>query len=405
MSNFFCTSCQAQVDVPLRKTHLKDEWHIYNLKRVVACLPPISQQDYLKKNAFFTVTTATTPRHQSHYCSNCKKTFSSARAYENHAASKQHKKNEWVSIRSDEVVMHMEQDKKERELGVTEDANEQRNPAPLPVGTCFFCDREFIPPLGACNTEDAADRVRRHMRDMHNFALPYEDRLLNPVGMLTELGRVVGEEHACLACGRQFSGRSHGAIPSSTENHRIAVAAVRAHMLTKEGHCSVYCGCEDAVEVALALAVAEEVNEGEIPAAARIGGELYSQFYEPVIADSTLVLPDTDESAYEVRLPSGEVLGHRKFYQTVFRQRLPPLRSVSETRRRTAALTGGSASLQLGLYGTRCGDLAISSGNMARISRLDQFTQLRSHAVVSKQALSLGISGNMTLRGRLRPHL
>ncbi len=62
------------------------------------------------------------------------------------------------------------------------------------------------------------------------------------------------------------------------------------------GHNFLYTGVVDPVHVALAVAEAENERDGEslraesLPPIARVGGELYCQFYEPEKADNTLVL-------------------------------------------------------------------------------------------------------------------
>lgn len=164
-----------------------------------------------------------------------------------------------------------------------EENEENRLPQPLPVGACLFCDRTFH------QESDSVDRVLRHMSDAHAFDLPYADKVADPQGLLVDLGRLVGVEGGCLGCGRQFIGGGR----------KETLAAVRAHM-RDTNHNFLYTGVVDPVCVALAVAQneidnGEEEQEGAIrsrslPPIARVGGELYSQFYVPERADNTLVL-------------------------------------------------------------------------------------------------------------------
>lgn len=168
---------------------------------------------------------------------------------------------------------------------------------PLPVGACFFCDEVFT------NDPRPASRVLRHMKVAHDFEVPYPDKLVDAHGLLSELGRLVGVEFACLGCGRQFVGRKYGREKQSpSQLRKEALAALRFHMSAKR-HNFVHLGVEDPVVVALSVAEIRE-KEGEkeeqhslrkgasssLPPIARIGGEYYSQFYAPIRANNTLVL-------------------------------------------------------------------------------------------------------------------
>lgn len=179
----------------------------------------------------------------------------------------------------------------------SENENGDGSSYPLAVGACLFCDRRFDTP--AISAKEAADRALRHMSDSHSFTLPYADEMSDVVGLLSDLGQIVGAEYACIACGRQFLGRTKGEMPNSArECRKMALAAVRAHMRDSE-HQYLYCGSEDPMEIALALAKAEEEKGGSLraeslPPLARIGGELYSQYYKPRQINKTLVLVSTD---------------------------------------------------------------------------------------------------------------
>ncbi|CAH8438917.1 unnamed protein product [Schistosoma mattheei] len=149
------------------------------------------------------------------------------------------------------------------------------------------------------------------MFDVHKFSVPFPERLTDPAGLLIELGRIVGEERCCLACGRQF----YGSCVEGSNNARISLSAVRSHMLDKPSHKQVWFGVEDPVQVALLVAKAEEESNDDCkinyPKAALAGGELFSQFYDQSVLAPSFILSD-DEDVYEVRLPSGTVLDGAK---------------------------------------------------------------------------------------------
>lgn len=153
----------------------------------------------------------------------------------------------------------------------------------LPVGSCFFCDTTY-----ECNP-DAVECVLSHMTNRHNFTLPYPEKLVDARGLLANLGRLVGEEFACLGCGRQFLGRRQDRHKKSpAELRKEALSAVRKHMIDKE-HNFLYTGVEDPVMVFVAIAESGD-NETVVPPIARVGGELYSQYYSGDQANKTLVL-------------------------------------------------------------------------------------------------------------------
>lgn len=157
------------------------------------------------------------------------------------------------------------------------DWEESNQPQALPLGACLFCDKVLRCKDNTESSDDSslASRVFAHMSDAHDFLVPYPDRLVDPVGLLVELGRIVGEERACICCGRQFYGRK-GRNTSSP----IALKAVRNHMLDKPGHMQLWCGESDPVCVALLIEESEEKNSSYPPAVALAGGELFSRFYD-----------------------------------------------------------------------------------------------------------------------------
>lgn len=167
---------------------------------------------------------------------------------------------------------------------------------PLPLGSCLFCDRyislNYLPneSLDSAKQSDLAKRVLNHMFDVHKFSVPFPERLADPAGLLIELGRIVGEERCCLACGRQF----YGSCVEGSDNARISLSAVRSHMLDKPGHKQVWYGVEDPVQVALLVAKAEEESNDDCkinyPKAALAGGELFSQFYDQSVLAPSFIL-------------------------------------------------------------------------------------------------------------------
>ncbi|KAG5441698.1 pre-60S factor rei1 [Clonorchis sinensis] len=247
--------------------------------------------------------------------------------------------------------------------------------------------------------ESLARRLLDHMSDAHHFVIPYPENLVDPAGLLIELGRIVGEERACLACGRQFYGRRFHSSSSQKPNSHVALTAVRQHMLDKPGHMRLWCGEDDPLQVALTIAKAEEAGETSPPPAALAGGELFSRFYDQSVVAPSFVLPDTEEGVYEVRLPSGTVLGHRNL-ASVYRQHLPPTPTdvtlINQHALPSSRVTHTSRALVPSHIGPLCVRPQLHLPTKARADER--------HFEASRRAweLSTGIQGNLVLRAHLR---
>ncbi|CAK7265410.1 pre-60S factor rei1 [Sporothrix epigloea] len=91
---FACNSCQVAFrNADLQKSHMKGEWHRYNLKRRVVALPPISSELFAEKSLQNSAgTTAEAGRVGfERTCDACKKTYFSENSYRNHIGSQKHK--------------------------------------------------------------------------------------------------------------------------------------------------------------------------------------------------------------------------------------------------------------------------------------------------------------------------
>jgi pre-60S factor REI1 len=119
-----------------------------------------------------------------------------------------------------------------------------------------------------------------HMMTSHSFFIPDVEYLIDVVDILNYLGRKVGLRSRCLWCderGKRFR----------------SLDAVQKHMVSL-GHCKIR-------------------HEGD-------GLAEYSEFYdytssypdaEAADGDEEAPIAELDDSAYELTLPSGTVIGHR----------------------------------------------------------------------------------------------
>ncbi|CAK7239815.1 MAG: pre-60S factor rei1 [Sporothrix thermara] len=91
---YACNSCQVAFrNADLQKSHMKGEWHRYNLKRRVVSLPPVSSEQFAEKSlqnkAGATAEAGRVGFERT--CDACKKTYFSENSYRNHVGSQKHK--------------------------------------------------------------------------------------------------------------------------------------------------------------------------------------------------------------------------------------------------------------------------------------------------------------------------
>ncbi|VDM33316.1 unnamed protein product [Hydatigera taeniaeformis] len=417
MSYSRCYTCQADLQGTDLRVHLRSEWHIHNLKRVAASLVPFTKFQFqmrqyflgaytcasTNKNVWLCIITATQDQIEGIRTVSFSKLFYSL-ICDVRLCLLRH----FQCRKREEACKVDAKDSKDEDVENknVETINSSGNfGQPLPVGACLFCNVSFA------NSPKSEASVLRHMEETHNFVLPFSERLLDGHGLLAELGRLVGEEFTCLGCGRKFFGRRknrHKRSPSQLREE--ALRAVRMHMIDKE-HNFLYVGEEDPVVVALAVneMVGGRESEQSLPPIARVGGELYSQFYVCDKANRTIVLPDNadeGDEVYEVRLPTGGVIGHRRYYRTVFQQNVGSyLREAAEHQNRLALMAGcegAGGRRHISIKGTKCGTLANSSHGISDVLRTEVLPLTSTLVRRSKDDLKLGLRGNYFLRGHFR---
>ncbi|THD21836.1 hypothetical protein D915_007450 [Fasciola hepatica] len=390
-----CSTCGVEVLSHDRTIHVRSEWHVYNLKRVVANLPPIPEDIFLLKKQAFCEPVSQTEKKT--YCNACKTLFHNNRSFDAHLKSKRHIRNSELRDRielttsSPSVIPNEDVPPSEDLLGWENNAR----PQALPLGACLFCDK-ILRSKGVTESEEdsssLAARVLAHMLDAHHFLVPYPDRLVDPVGLLIELGRIVGEERSCISCGRQFYGRK-----GSTTKSPVALKAVRNHMLDKPGHMQLWCGESDPVRVALLIEESKEQNADTPPSVALAGGELFSRFYDQSLVVPGFILPDSEEDVYEVRLPSGTVVGHRSM-RTVYRQHLMmPAVNVTHINHYALSNSGQPSSA---VTSSHIGPLVMDF--QPRLSSGVRDSRRYSAEARMAWELATGMQGNLVSRSRLR---
>lgn len=93
MSNTYtCITCQVIFKTAdLQREHYKLDWHRYNLKRKVACIPPVTLEEFEQRAKEHREQAQNGERDESSYCKYCSKSFNTKNAFNNHLNSKKHK--------------------------------------------------------------------------------------------------------------------------------------------------------------------------------------------------------------------------------------------------------------------------------------------------------------------------
>jgi len=102
-----CSTCHIKFDSVVNyKLHLSTEYHIYNTKRRIAELPPISEDLFEQKKLSMISANQSAMSEMLYKCQPCNKVFKSTEQLEEHKKSKKHKKNE-----KDFLAAHPESEK------------------------------------------------------------------------------------------------------------------------------------------------------------------------------------------------------------------------------------------------------------------------------------------------------
>ncbi|UNI18061.1 pre-60S factor rei1 [Purpureocillium takamizusanense] len=270
---YTCNTCQvAYRNIDLQKTHMKSDWHRYNLKRRVASLPPISSEIFTEKvlQARATSTAEAEKAYFERACAACNKTYYSENAYQNHLLSQKHKQNlstaghrraddETTSVVSSTFSLgeptgpsreEFDSDAEDEFNQVIESLQKatvsgqrpspvKRPSNPRPVGADAdkngAADDEGSTTTGGaepawtanscifCNYNSPSVELNAtHMERFHGMFIPEKPYLANLEGLVKHLQRQVAEYHECLSCGKI----------------KTTIFGVQTHMRDK-GHCKI----------------------------------------------------------------------------------------------------------------------------------------------------------------------
>ncbi|XP_014482241.1 PREDICTED: zinc finger protein 622 [Dinoponera quadriceps] len=319
-SPFTCRNCNILLwDLEVLRQHYKSEWHKYNLKRKIVNQPPITAEEFEALNAVKCKKYEESK--ENRYCNTCRKKFNTKNQYENHLVSKKHKENFNKHESNDSELSQRTENAAETVSGDTSGLGSSiavENPVsskrtdmddtetdsvvesvdsdgwiedtenPMDNNDCLFCDHH----------SRSLTRNLKHMTVAHTFFIPDPEYCVNIRGLLTYLGEKIFAGYMCIWC--NDSGKAFKSADGA-----------RTHMLDK-GHCKM-------------------LHEGEALLE-------YSDFYDYSSSypdagnvedpDVEVALPaELDDTDYQMKLPSGNVIGHRALMR-YYKQKLNPNSTV-----------------------------------------------------------------------------
>ncbi|KAJ9500988.1 pre-60S factor rei1 [Exophiala xenobiotica] len=262
---YTCNSCSVAFrNSDAQRTHMRSDWHRYNLKRRLAELPSVSSEDYNEKvlAAQASNNEAAAQAAFAKSCATCQKTYYSENAYQNHLTSKAHRLREMTgsgkasrgdrSSTTDTAVSKVEsagdseprdpeaEAEFEKVVAGMKDTSLQdipaitRRPSAPPPDAEPREDHPMSPekpvvssiPLSRClfcNYDSPNFKLSvLHMTKIHSLFIPEQNYLADPEGLVKYMQAKIHENFECLYCHR-LRGNAEG---------------VQTHMRDK-GHCKI----------------------------------------------------------------------------------------------------------------------------------------------------------------------
>ncbi|RDW58237.1 hypothetical protein BP6252_13648 [Coleophoma cylindrospora] len=281
-----CTTCVTAFESKeAKREHMKSDWHVYNLKRHIAALSPISFIIFQEN-----VVLATREDGSSDESSPFQ---SSGILYEQRGPKRKTKRSHFKSWNQTQKSSESPSTDVSSSTHPDEDtcSEEEEQEEPFSSRQCLFCSARAT----------SLDVNMAHMSHAHSFFIPNAEYLIDLESLLSYLFIILSDFHECLYCG-------------SVKSNKFAV---QDHMRGK-GHCKVDL---------------EDERHG-LQQFYDFAGDPDSDEETPDLEDVTLV-PEEDE----LRLPSGKTLGHR--LQTRHLHRRRPGQASSRSASHQKSLTEG----------------------------------------------------------------
>lgn len=329
---YTCVTCGLQFEgSSAQKSHMKSEWHRYNLKRRVAQLPPIDEQIFNIKIA------ALVKDEEPHDDQEKNKQKSKREARRQKQASLDARRQELLAARDalqarkgglqispeNTEIINSETEANSFEKDITSADNDEtlisqkiENRVEIAPESCLFCPSKENVHFETCE-ENAA-----HMYKHHGLYIPERKYLVDLKGLLMYLGEKVGLGNCCLSC--SYQGKD--------------LEAVRGHMMCKRHMRIPYENEDEKLEISDYYDFSSTYGVSN-PAQAE-------DEWEDISGDESGSVDDGDEGIHtedsrtldddhylksetSLHLATGAIIGHRLLAK-YYRQNLKPERILSE---------------------------------------------------------------------------
>jgi len=221
-----CTQCRLKfTDGISLKLHMGTEFHLYNAKRRIAELDPISESIFEEKKALLNQAAISMSVTETLWkCMPCTKNFKSMEKLDEHKRSKKHKRSEkefklanpdlcddssiFKSFSNDisvsgssfvkDLAKSMSGKSENDKLLMEENGEAEIKPVKTTLESlriCLFCNKE----------SDGVKKNLDHMKNRHNFTINDVECLINLKGLLSYVAERIQLGQLCLGCSKQFS--------------------------------------------------------------------------------------------------------------------------------------------------------------------------------------------------------
>lgn len=321
--SYTCVSCGLVFDdADKQRSHMKLDWHRYNLKRRVASLPPIDEETFITKVSSLNVPDK--PDQKTRKNSRTRKQDAHKQRHESSVVRKPTDRESEEDLLHEKVVIHEisetsnAQEVKKIDLPEQEASEEMikqklANRVQIPITTCLFCPRKLKMDF------ETIENNLAHMFKEHGLYIPEKKYLADRDGLINYLGEKLGLGNVCLVCSYQgkdldsvrvhMMAKRHMRIPYESDEEKLEYAdyydfsssylttpQITHNTSNDDGEWEDISGDDDDVD---------DDDNDDIP-------------YDPIINTGT-----------ELLLPSGTTLGHRSLAK-YYRQRPPPERVLTE---------------------------------------------------------------------------
>ncbi|CAI5757924.1 unnamed protein product [Candida verbasci] len=317
---FTCNTCNLQFNnADDQRSHMKSEWHRYNLKRRVAQLPPINEEMFNEKVANASVQDAAKETTKQETKKDQRRKQKEEILKQKRAILEQAKKamlkeqeNLAEEPKADQEIQNIT--KQVECLELTPEQEEEKllkeklsNKTEIPPTTCLFAHRKYN------HNFQSIDENIDHMFKSHGLYIPEPNYLVDKTGLIEYLAEKIGFGF-CIAC--NYQGRN--------------TDAAREHMLNKRHMRIPYETEDEKLEISKFYDFSSTYNDEE-----EEGDEVdWEDVEEGEEVDSEEDLPPVEKDAIlqdgdDLILPSGAIVGHRSNAR-YYRQNLPPDRILTE---------------------------------------------------------------------------